>query len=222
MFQSQECSSFFGSALGSTEEINNQTYIPKLPSELSLEHSSSHSWLSEEIKDGETPVYPAINPGEASLHAEFETNLFPYDNKISSSSSSFSEGEPELTDVESQRKLIWIDQSHELSSYSGRVNCSNGRSSTLEDVDGVRKRLEKRKRRSSPKNLLSEDLHETKRLKNTIAARRYRERRQKEVEILDKKVKELEHELSTTKMETKWWQMEARRWQELAEKREEK
>lgn len=222
MFQSQECSSFFGSALGSTEEINNQTYIPKLPSELSLDHSSSHSWLSEEkFKDGETPVCPAINPGEASLHAEFETNVFPYDNKISSSSSSL-EGEPELTDVEIQRKLIWIDQSHDLSSYSGRVNRSNGPNTILEDVDGVRRRLEKRKRRSSPKNLLSEDLCETKRSRNTIAARKYRERRQKEVEILDKKVKELEHELSTTKMETKWWQMEAQRWQELAEKREEK
>lgn len=216
MFQSQECSSFFGSALGSTEEINNQTYIPKLPSELSLEHSSGHSWLSgEKFKDDETPVYPSINPGEASLHAGLETSVFP-------SSSSISEGEPELTDVELQRKLIWIDQSHDLSSFSGRANRSNGPNSKLEDVDGVRKRLEKRKRRSSPTNLLSEDSCETKRSRNTVAARRYRERRQKEVEILDKKVKELEHELSTTRMETKWWQMEARRWQELAEKREEK
>lgn len=227
MFQlsSQECPSFFGSALGSTEEINDQTYIPKLPSELPPEHSSSHSWLSEDtFKDGETPVSvcPAINTGEASLHAELETNVSPYDNKISSSSSSFSEGEPEPTDVERQKKLIWIDQSHDLSSYSGLGTRSNGPSSTLEDVDGVRMRLEKRKRRISTKNLLSEDLCETKRVRNTIAARRYRQRRQKEVEILDKKVKELEHELSTTKMETKWWQMEAQRWQKLAEKREEK
>lgn len=219
----QECPSFFGSTLGSTEEINNQTYIPKLPSELPLEHSSNHSWLSEEtFKDGETHVYPGINPGEASLNTEFETNVFPYDKKTSSSSSSFSEGEPVSTDAELQKKLIWIDQSHDLSSFSGQDSRSNGTSSTLEDVNSVRKRLEKRKRRSSTKHLLSEDLCETKRVRNTVAARRYRQRRQKEVEILDKKVKELEHELSATKMETKWWQMEARRWQELAEKRKEK
>lgn len=216
MFQlsSQECPSFFGSALGSTEEIDNQACIPKLASELPSEHSLSHSWLSEEtFKDGETPVYPAINP-EAVTESE---NVLPCDNKKSSSSWSFSEDEPESTDVELHKKLIWIDESHDLSRQN---KLSNGPSSTLEDVDGVRRRIEKRKRRSSTKNLLSEDLCETKRVRNTIAARRYRQRRQKEVEILDKKVKDLEQELSTTRMETKWWQMEARRWQELAEKRE--
>lgn len=223
MFQlsPQECSSFFGSALGSTEEIQNKTYTPKLPSELSLESSSNHSWPSEEIfKEGDTPVYPETNPREASLHTEFETNVFPYDGKISSTSSSILEDESEFNSVGSQKELIWIDQSNEV--LSGQLHRSNDSSSCLEDIEGVRKRVEKRKRRSSTKNLRLEGTCETKRVRNTIAARRYRERRQKEVEILDKKVKELEQDLNTAKMETKWWQMEAQRWQELAEKREKK
>lgn len=223
MFQlsSQECPSFFGSALGSTEELHNQTYTPKLPSELSLESSSNYSWPSEEIfKEGETPLHQDSNPKETSVHTNFETNVFPYDGKISSTSSSILEDEPESNSIGSQKELIWIDQSNEV--LSGQCHRSNDSSSCLEDIDGVRKRLEKRKRRSSTKNLQLEGTCETKRVRNTIAARRYRERRQKEVEILDKKVKELEQDLNTTKMEAKWWKMEAQRWQELAEKREKK
>lgn len=221
MFQlsSQECPSFFGSALGSTEEIHNQSYTPKLTSELSLESSSNHSWPSEKIfKEGGTPVYPDTNVGEGSLHTEFENNVFPYEGKLSSNSSSILEDEPESNSIGSQKELIWIDQSNDV--LSGRCHQSNDSSPCLEDIDGVRKRLEKRKRRSSTKNLRLEGTCETKRVRNTIAARRYRERRQKELEILDKKVKELEQDLNTSKMETKWWQMEAQRWRELAEKRE--
>jgi hypothetical protein len=56
-----------------------------------------------------------------------------------------------------------------------------------------------------------------KRMKNTLAARRYRQRRLEEVELLDKRVKELQEELSTARVEAKWWKMEARRWQEQAQ-----
>lgn len=186
-----------------------------------FEHSSNHNWLPDEVfKNGDTPVCHVLY---SPLHTEFENNVFPYGNKLPSSSTSFSEIEPESTEIESQKKLKWIDESNDiLSNYSGLGIHPNDPSSSLEDVTGVRRRLEKRKRRNSTKHLQSEDMCETKRVKNTIAARRYREKRQKEVEILDKKVKELEHEVSTAKMETKWWQMEVRRWQELAEKREQK
>lgn len=133
---------------------------------------------------------------------------------------SISEAEPESTETESQNNLIWIDQSNDIPSVctkDGSVK-SDARTS-LEDIDDVRKRLEKRKRRNPSKSLLPEDVSGTKRVRNTLAARRYRQRRQKEVEILDEKLQELQRELSSAKLETKWWQMEAQRWKELAEKK---
>jgi hypothetical protein len=82
----------------------------------------------------------------------------------------------------------------------------------------VRKRLEKRKRRNAPKTSPVEVASVTKRTRNTLAARRYRQRRQEEVEILDTKVRELEQEVAKAKLEAQWWQMEAQRWKEMAKR----
>lgn len=88
-----------------------------------------------------------------------------------------------------------------------------------EKVREVRKRMDKRKRRARPDIVTppSEEGHDAKRSKNTMAARKYRQKRQQEVEVLDKRVKELEEQLTMAKVETKWWQMEAERWKSLAQ-----
>lgn len=77
------------------------------------------------------------------------------------------------------------------------------------------------KRRRGLKKLTLDEENSTKRARNTLAARNYRQRRLEEVEVLSKKVKELE-ELSRSKLEATWWQMEARRWREYAELHEKK
>jgi hypothetical protein len=88
-----------------------------------------------------------------------------------------------------------------------------------EQVREVRKRIEKRKRRAHPDIVTppSEEGSDAKRTKNTLAARKYRQKRQQEVEVLDKRVKELEEQLTMAKVETKWWKMEAERWKNLAQ-----
>lgn len=57
-----------------------------------------------------------------------------------------------------------------------------------------------------------------KRMRNTMAARRYRERQRRDVEVLDSRIKQLEDELNKSKLEVMWWKMESKRWEEKAEK----
>ncbi|KAK9454034.1 hypothetical protein V1511DRAFT_530754 [Dipodascopsis uninucleata] len=98
--------------------------------------------------------------------------------------------------------------------------------SHFDDLELVRKRIEKRKRRSYPNQTQDKscltldqvDQQAAKRMKNTLAARKYRQKREEEIEILDRRVKELEEKLSLSKVEVQWWKMEAERWQRLAEK----
>ena len=116
---------------------------------------------------------------------------------------------PEL-DSNSQSQLVWVDHSHDALAAK----------TALDEVGSVRKRLEKRKRRNAPKSSPVEVSSVTKRTRNTLAARRYRQRRQEEVEILDTKVRELELELAKAKLEAKGWQMESQRWKEMAKKGE--
>lgn len=215
---SQQCLPSFGSAIGSTEEIFDQISNPISPSGLSLEHRLYSNFNSHEtFADEDNSVKTTFDSADKSLSISVETYDFPYDNRISSSS--ISEAEPESTDGYSQKNLIWIDQSNDVLLNGPEPGFSSSNpNSPLEDVKDVRRRLEKRKRRGSAKSHIREDC-KTKRVRNTMAARRYRQRRQEEVEILDKKVEELEDELSKTKLDTKWWQMEAQRWRELAEKR---
>ncbi|KNE01780.2 hypothetical protein QG37_01119 [Candidozyma auris] len=55
-------------------------------------------------------------------------------------------------------------------------------------------------------------------MRNTLAARRYRERQRKDVEILDNRIKQIEEELNSARLEIMWWKMESQRWREEAEK----
>lgn len=124
---------------------------------------------------------------------------------------------------ETPAKFEWIDESKEICVNSSSSHSSLAYSETyLTGVEDVRKRLQKRRRRKGTKNMAPQSEESSKRLKNTIAARRYRERRQKEVEILDGKVEELESKLLEARLEAKWWKMEAQRWREFAEKGENK
>ncbi|EGV62635.1 hypothetical protein CANTEDRAFT_115182 [Yamadazyma tenuis ATCC 10573] len=77
-----------------------------------------------------------------------------------------------------------------------------------------------RKRKRGPVDDVSESSEaDVKRVKNTMAARRYRERQRKDVEILDARIKQLEEELATSRLEVVWWKMEAEKWRSQAEKK---
>lgn len=81
-------------------------------------------------------------------------------------------------------------------------------------LNSVRKRLEKRKFRPIEQAL---EVHKSdKKLRNTMAARRYRQRQRQDIELLDARIKQLELELVSAKLETRWWQMEAGRWESQA------
>lgn len=82
-------------------------------------------------------------------------------------------------------------------------------------LESVRKRLEKRKFR--PIEMPAEVQKKSdKKLRNTMAARRYRQRQRHDIEVLDARIKQLEEELVGAKLEAKWWQMEANRWESQA------
>lgn len=93
----------------------------------------------------------------------------------------------------------------------------------FDDVHQVRKRIVRRKKRKAASIVPNEENNnendeKDKRKRNTLAARKYRQRRIQEIEVLDNRVKELEQKLNTANLETKWWKMEAERWKELAKK----
>lgn len=86
-----------------------------------------------------------------------------------------------------------------------------------DDIDKVRKRLSKRKHR--PLELKPDQAPKSdKRMRNTLAARRYRERQRKDVEVLDSRIKQMEEELNKAKLEAMWWKMESKRWKEEVDK----
>lgn len=158
------------------------------------------------------------------------SDTFEFDSKSSLSTSnsttddtpsvclSFSNESSVVPEV-SSKPLTWIDQSTD---FSSEMKSGNGPGENLKDVEDVRKRLKKRTRREFISNTDQINENKSKRLKNTLAARRYRERQRKEVEILDSGIKKLELELSNTKMELMWWKMEAEKWRELAQRSDEK
>lgn len=123
---------------------------------------------------------------------------FSFENNLNSgfSNASVSESSSQLSNMTTpQAKFEFVDESQE---FKLPVLKSN-------DVEKVRKRLVKRKTRpAKQQTALDQD---TKRQRNTLAARRYRERQQKDFEILDNRIKQLEKELADSKMETLWWKM---------------
>lgn len=114
--------------------------------------------------------------------------------------------------------LKWVDQSSEF--YAPKLDIlpqTEEKPAPVAEVEGVRSRIKKRKNRSQESG--SESLGgNTKRIRNTLAARRYRERQRKDVEVLDARVRQVEHELSQAKLEIMWWKMESSRWKEEVER----
>ncbi|KAF3985229.1 hypothetical protein FT663_05382 [Candidozyma haemuli var. vulneris] len=113
-------------------------------------------------------------------------------------------------------QLRWIDESKE---YFPEIKQAPKmpKNVSSDDIDKVRKRLSKRKHR--PLEVKAEAVPMSdKRTRNTLAARRYRERQRKDVEVLDSRIKQIEEELNNAKLEIMWWKMESKRWKEEAEK----
>lgn len=151
------------------------------------------------------------------IASQVSQDTFNSDASECSCSMSNSADESSSKSVKDERnELVWIDHSVEDFSKDDDSRSNTGDSSSGE-VDQIRRRIEKRKKRqyyqSRSLNTLSQ--HD-KRARNTLAARKYRERRQKELDVLDQRVKALENELESARLEAKWWKMEASRWQECA------
>ncbi|KAL6024481.1 hypothetical protein ACNR91_001680 [Candidozyma auris] len=120
------------------------------------------------------------------------------------------------SDAPSTAPLRWIDESKTFFPESNPSPTQPG-SVSSDDVDKIRKRLRKRKHRPSESGVKSIPAND-KRMRNTLAARRYRERQRKDVEILDNRIKQIEEELNSARLEIMWWKMESQRWREEAEK----
>lgn len=85
------------------------------------------------------------------------------------------------------------------------------------DVEQVRSRLKRRSNR--PAKAGSANGEDSRRMRNTMAARRYRERQRKDVEVLDARIRQMEEELRNAKVEIMWWKMESTRWKEEAQRK---
>lgn len=108
----------------------------------------------------------------------------------------------------------WVDQTNDFKVESSPEE----KPAPVAEVEVVRSRIKKRKNRPQDS---SESLGgDSKRVRNTLAARRYRERQRKDVEVLDARVRQVEQELNQAKLEIMWWKMESARWKEEAEKRQ--
>lgn len=122
--------------------------------------------------------------------------------------------EPSSSENSTSPQLRWVDESKEFFSES---RPEPQLSVSSDDIDKVRKRITKRKCRPLEMKL-DQAPKSDKRMRNTMAARRYRERQRRDVEVLDSRVKQLEEELNKSKLEVMWWKMESKRWEEKAER----
>lgn len=86
------------------------------------------------------------------------------------------------------------------------------------DVEEVRLRIKRRNNR--PTKTESKTAENSRRMRNTMAARRYRERQRKDVEVLDERIKQVEEELRNAKLEILWWKMESNKWKEEAQRKQ--
>lgn len=116
------------------------------------------------------------------------------------------------TSPPAQKTLRWVEPNS--ATCSGRSTHSSSlaaRDDALSARD-VRRSIEKRRKTKVYKNLQSDVSNS-----NALAARKYREKRKKEVDVLLDRIQELEESLSTANLESKWWKMEAQRWKDAAE-----
>lgn len=121
----------------------------------------------------------------------------------------------------SSKPIVWAEN---LTLNTSGDSCSD--KSMFNDVEEVRKRMFKRKRRNivSTQLISGDNNNETvskgeKIRKNTLAARRYRQRQAQEIETFDKRMKELEAKFALATEETKRWKLEAEYWKNIAENR---
>lgn len=118
----------------------------------------------------------------------------------------------------SSKPIVWAEN---LTLNSSGDSCSD--KSMFNDVEEVRKRMFKRKRRNIVSTQLMSDNEKVtkgeKIRKNTLAARRYRQRQAQEIETFDKRMKELEDKFALATEETKKWKLEAEYWKNIAENR---
>lgn len=207
------------------------------------EHAMNHNWVSpsEECGPSTSPLIEEQTAGAfmenldlanemfSSLSSEIgdelesaSTSLFiPEVTESASESQPFIKSEEKNTENELKStgpQLVWVEPTVSTKGdFSPAVqNSSDG--SDSKEIAAVRKRIEKRKSRATRK---SEDdkVAKLKQNRNTLAARRYRQKRQEEVEVLDKRVKELEKQLSDATLQAKWWEMEAQRWKSMVEEK---
>lgn len=85
------------------------------------------------------------------------------------------------------------------------------------DVEKVRTRIKRRNNR--PIKTESKSNNDSRRMRNTMAARRYRERQRKDVEVLDARIRQVEEELRSAKLEMMWWKLESAKWKEEAQRK---
>lgn len=118
----------------------------------------------------------------------------------------------------SSKPIVWTEN---LTLNCSGDSCSD--KSMFNDVEEVRKRMFKRKRRNIVSTQLMSDNEKVtkgeKIRKNTLAARRYRQRQAQEIETFDKRMKELEEKFALVSEETKKWKLEAEYWKNIAENR---
>lgn len=110
------------------------------------------------------------------------------------------------------RPLRWVEPNSTNISSTNTPSFSMGLNSDALSARDVRRSIEKRRKTKVYKNLQSDVSNS-----NALAARKYREKRKKEVDVLLDRIQELEESLSTANLETKWWKMEAQRWKDAAE-----
>lgn len=162
----------------------------------------------------------ALQPGVGTLSPLIESDEMPESFKSPSTVT-----DSKISEGSSSKNLVWVDQLNLFLPSLKDEQLGSTRSelvATPKKMEEIERRVLKRKRRRRLNDSAPDEENFTKRARNTIAARKYRQRRLEEVEVLSKKVKELEEELSKSKLETSWWQMEARRWQACTELYEKK
>lgn len=107
--------------------------------------------------------------------------------------------------------LKWVNESETFFPAKKR---KKSKAQPVGEVELIRSRLKKRQVRPREQEDVVES--DTKRGRNTLAARRYRERQRKDVEVLDARIRQIEEELNKARLEAMWWKAESSRWKEEA------
>lgn len=152
---------------------------------------------------------------ELSLGCGFATFESLFSSSESSESTNSTEATPQSEPSTSQTVYKWVDETSEY--YPLMKRAALAEMLDASEVELVRSRLKRRKNRPVEANLEGFEV-DSKRTRNTLAARRYRERQRKDVEVLDARIRQVEQELRNAKQELKRWKTEALKWKEQVQK----